>query len=239
VYATIATPWRKDSLPTAYTDLVLDALRHGLVIPQPLSLAAYAPFVAGGNGVMVPIVLGEVEFTLDERGKLSDVHLTQSSLSPALDRNLYDAPRRADSLELFPVQIGVESPGKIRFFVSLSPMQSPTGRSSAFFSVRMPAWRPGSRPAIDPHHDWQPIFPVEARQAAVGDSVAIEFVVDEHGVPIKTTMRLLSAKYVQYAQLVADAVLRSRYVPATAAGCPVKGLIERAWRMTVTREYTR
>ena len=41
-----------------------------------------------GAGVLVPAVYGEIEFTLDQTGKLSDTHCTQSSLSPALDQSL-------------------------------------------------------------------------------------------------------------------------------------------------------
>ena len=237
VYAVLRAPLRRDTLPTSYVDLVLDGLRHGLVLPQPLTLPAYAPFGSAGLSVMAPAILGEVEFTLDAQGKVSDIHLTQSSLSPALDRNLYDAPRRADSLGAFPPEIGVSDQGNIRFFVSLTPFQRSAGPSMEFFGVRMPAWRPGSPPAIDPRQDWQPTFPVTGRQAAVGDSVTVEFVVDERGMPITTTVRVLTAQYIDYARLVMDAALKSRYVPATAAGCAVKGLFQRSWKMSVTRKY--
>jgi hypothetical protein len=238
VYATLEAPARKGTLPASYVQSVLDGLRHGFVVPNPLTLGAYAPFVSGMNGVMTPAVFGEVEFTLDARGRASDIHLTQSSLSGGLDRAIYDAPRHADSLDAFPPQIGVPYPGKIRFFVALTSAAQSNGYALPFFAVRMPAWRPGSAAALDPRHDWRPTFPVTAFSRAVGDSVAIQFVVDEQGVPIRTTMRLLDARYVDYARLVIDAALKSRYVPATAAGCAVKGLISRSWKMTITREYT-
>jgi hypothetical protein len=185
---------------------------------------------------MAPVALGEIEFTLDPVGKVSDIHLTQSTLSAAFDRNLYDAPRRADSLGAFPAQIGVEHQDKVRFFVALSSLQS-DGHAVDLFAMRFPAWRPGSQAGIDPRQDYQPTFPVTARAAAVGDSVSIEFVVDEHGAPIKTTMRLLTAQYIEYARVVVDAALKSRYTPATAGGCPVKGLLRRSWRLTMTNQY--
>ena len=102
VYATLEAPARKDTLPATYVQSVIDGLRHGFTVPNPLTLGAYAPFVSGMNGVMTPTIFGEVEFTLDARGKASDIHLTQSSLSGALDRAIYDAPRHADSLGAFP-----------------------------------------------------------------------------------------------------------------------------------------
>lgn len=237
VYASIRAPLRKDSLPSAYLDLVLDGLRHGFLLPAPLALSVYAPSLIAGNGVMAPVALGEVVFTLDASGKVSDIHLTQGSLSPSLDRSLYDSPRRADSLQAFPPQFGVEHQEKIRFFVTLSSLGPGSGRSLVFFEGRMPAWRPGSQALVDPRQDMQPIFPVTARSAGVSDSVSIEFVVDEHGVPVPTTMRVLDAQYLDYARLVVDAALKSRYTPATAAGCPVKGLIRRTWQMTMTRRY--
>lgn len=239
VYATLVAPARKDTLPTSYVQFVLDGLRHGFTVPTPLNVPAFGPFVGGRTGVMAPVVFGEVEFTLDATGKASDIHLTQSSLSPALDRSLYDAPRRADSLGLFPGQFDVSDRGKIRFFVALSSSPPATPDAMPYFAVRMPGWNPGSQAVTDPQHDWKPTFPIQAIQAAVGDSVAIQFAVDEHGVPIKTTMRVLGAGYLQYAELVVDAALRSRYVPATAGGCPVKGLMSRSWKLTVTRQYTR
>jgi hypothetical protein len=233
VFATLDAPGRKDSLPAGYVEMVLDALRHSLAVPNPLGLTVYAAMVSGQGGIMVPAVFGEVVFTLDDQGKASDIHLTQSSLSPALDQSFFDAPRRADSMQAFPGQIGVANPGKIRFYVSFSPFDSHKGRSMPFFAVRMPAWRPGARPAIDPTRDLKPTFPIDARNAPGGDSVSIQFVVDDHGAPVKNTMRLLSANYIEYAQVVVDAALHSQYIPAMAAGCPVPGLLERTWRMTV------
>jgi hypothetical protein len=232
VYAKLEAPARKDSLPSAYVGLVLDGLRRGLVVPNPLGLTVYAAMTSAGGAVIAPAVYGEIEFTLDTAGKMSDAHLTQSSLSPALDQSFYDAPRRADSLQAFPAQIGVSSPGPIRFFVSFSPFDSHPGQSMSLFAVRMPAWRPGTRPEIDPAREITPVLPAAAQNAAVGDSVTIQFVVDEHGAPVTNTMRLLSASHVEYAQAVIDAGLHSQYVPALAAGCPVKGLLERSWRMS-------
>ncbi len=235
VYAALDAPARKDPLPSGYVDLVLDALRHGLIVPNPLGLTAYTAMSAGGTTVMVPAVYGEVEFTLDKQGKMSDAHLTQSSLSPALDQAIYDAPRRADSLQAFPAQVGVTNPEPIRFYVAISPVESHVGRSMQLFAVRMPAWRPGSRPGIDPAHDVKPVFPVVAREAGVGDSVTIQFVVDERGALVQRTMRLVNAGHIEYAQAVMEAAIGSQYIPAMAAGCPVKGLLERTWQMSVNR----
>jgi hypothetical protein len=185
--------------------------------------------MAGGNTVLVPAVYGEVAFTLDDQGKASDIRPTQSSLTPTLDQSLYDAPRRADSLQAFPGQIGVDQPGPIRFFIALSPYQPKSGHFMPLFAVRMPGWRPGSRPATSPA-DVQPTF-TGAQNPAAGDSVLFQFVVDEHGRPVSTTVRLLGATHIEYAKAILDAALHSQYVPAMAAGCPVKGLLERSWRM--------
>jgi TonB family protein len=214
-------------------ELVLDALRHGLVVPNPLGLTVYTAMVSSQGAVMVPAVYGEIEFTLDREGKMLDAHLTQSSMSPALDRSFYDAARRADSMQAFPAQIGVPNPGSIRFYVSFSPFDTHAAQSMPFFAVRMPAWKPAARPGINAARDMKPVFPVAARNAAVGDSVTIQFVVDEHGAPVKSTMRLLSAAHIEYAQSVVDAELGSQYVPAVAAGCPVNALLERSWKMSV------
>jgi hypothetical protein len=231
VYATLEAPGRGDPLPSGYVDLVLDALHHSFVVPNPLSPVVYVPMVAGANSVMVPVVYGEVGFTLDDQGKVSDIGLTQSSLSAAMNRSLVDAPRRADSMQAFPGQVGVDHPGPIRFFAALSSFQPKSGHYTPIFAVRMPGWRPGSLPGIDPPLDIQPVFPSDAPRPAVGDSVLIQFVVDERGAPVTETLRLLGASHIEYAKAIVDAALHSQYMPAMAAGCPVKGLLERSWRM--------
>lgn len=234
VYAALEVPGRKIPLPSGYRELVLDALRHGLFVPHPLDLTVYAPMLSQRGAVMVPAVLGEIAFTLDPLGKPSDVRLSQSSLSAALDRSLFDAPRRADSLQALPGQIGVDNPGPVRFFLALSPYNSHQGTSMPFFAVRMPALQ-GGRPAVDTAGDVQPTITFDPRDPAVGDSVTVQFVVDERGVPVKSTMRVLSARYIEYAQLVMGAILRSQYIPAMAGGCPVSGLLERTWRIEPDR----
>ena len=85
------------------------------------------------------------------------------------------------------------------------------------FGVRMPAWRPGARPGIDPARDVKPVFPAAARAAGVSDSVTIQFVVDEHGALIQRTMRLVSAGHIEYAQSVMEAAIGSQYIPAMAS----------------------
>ncbi len=235
VWASLEAPARKNPLPSGYVDLVLDALRQGLVVPNPLGLTAYAAMSAGGAPIMVPAVYGEIEFTLDNQGKMTDVHLTQSSLSPALDQAIYNAPHRADSLQAFPAQIGVSDPGPIRFYVAFSPAQVRRDQSMQLFAVRMPAWRPAAQPGIDPGRDVKPVFPVVAREAGVGDSVTIQFVVDDHGAPIQRTMRLISGAHIEYAQAVIAAAMGSQYIPGMAAGCPVNGLLERTWQMSVSQ----
>ena len=48
---------------------MLDGLRHGLVVANPLDLTVYAPMTSGRGTVMVPAVFGEITFTLDRQGR--------------------------------------------------------------------------------------------------------------------------------------------------------------------------
>ena len=122
-------------------------------------------------------------------------------------------PRRADSLQAFPAQFGVNNPGPNKFYAALSPFAPSKGESMPFFAVRMP---PGIRGAS--HHlsraDVQPTISIDPRNGTAGDSVTLQFAVDGNGVPVRSTMRLLRASYIEYAQVVVGAALRSVYLPA-------------------------
>jgi hypothetical protein len=230
VYASISAPNHASSLPPQYLDMVLDAVRQAYKVPSPLRPRAVAPMVVNGATIMVPAVFGEVAFTLDPPGKLSDAGLTQSSMSHAMDLSLYSAVKQADSLHSFPAQIGVTNPTPVRFFVDISSYEPKSAHSVPLFAVRLAAWHPGSRPAVNVYVE--PSIPVGSPIPTASDSALIQFAIDDRGVPIRATMRLVAGTNLEVAEAVVHSVLESRYVPAMAGTCPVNGLLEVGWRMS-------
>ena len=139
VYASLHAPQAGPSIPSSYFDLVLDAIRQSYKVPNPLRPRVVTPMTVGGNAVVVPAVFGEVGFTLDPQGKMTDAGLTQSSLSHSIDLSLYSAVRVADSLQAFPAQVGVAQPAPVRFFVDLTSYQ-PSGRPLGSALRGAPHW---------------------------------------------------------------------------------------------------
>jgi hypothetical protein len=178
---------------------------------------------------VVPAVFGEVGFTLDPQGKMTDAGLTQSSLSHSIDLSLYNSVRLADSLKAFPAQVGVAQPGPVRFFVDLTSYQPKGAHSAVLFEVRLAGWHPGSRPAVNVYV--QPTIPAGAPAPTSSDSAVIQFAIDDHGVPIKSTMRLVAGTNLEVAEAVISSALHSQFMPAMAGTCPVNGLLEASWRL--------
>ena len=188
-----------------------------------------APMVGGGNTVVVPAVFGEVGFTLNPQGRTTDAGLTQSSLSHSIDLSLYNAVRLADSSLSFPAQVGVAQPAPVRIFVDLTSYQPKSADSALLFETRITGWHPGSRPAVNVYV--KPTIPAGAQPLTAGDSALIQFAIDDRGVPIKSTMRLIAGTNLEVAEAVITSALHSQFMPAMASTCPVNGLLEIAWRM--------
>jgi len=229
VYASLRAPEMGPSIPSSYVDLVLDAIRQSYKVPNPLRPRAVAPMAVGGNAVVVPAVFGEVGFMLTPQGKLTDAGLTQSSLSHSIDFSLYNAVRLADSLQAFPAQIGVAQPKPVRFFVDLTSYQPRGAHSAVLFETRLTGWHPGSRPAINVYV--KPTIPAGAPAPTASDSAVIQFAIDDRGVPIKSTMRLVAGTNLEVAEAVISSAEQSQFMPAMAGTCPVNGLLEISWRM--------
>jgi hypothetical protein len=228
VYASLVAPGHSKSMPPQYIDMVLDAVRQAYKVPNPLRPRAVVPMVVNGTTVMAPAVFGEVAFTLDPQGKLSDAGLSQSSMSHGIDLSIYSAVKHADSLQSFPAQIGVTTPAPVRFFLDLSSYQPKTAHSVPLFAVRLAAWHPGSPPAVNAYVE--PSIPVGSPIPTASDSALIQFAIDDRGVPVKSTMRLVAGTNLEVAEAVVHSALQSRYVPAMAGACPVNGLLETVWR---------
>lgn len=243
VYATLETPLRRDTLPSAYAALVLDAIRQNFVLPRPLSLTVMGPadptLPAAPNSAgkspdrLTPIAFGELEMTLDRTGGAHDVHLTQSSLSPALDQAFLAAPTRADSAHAFPTLDAERGAGPLHLYIALQPDQPHAGRWAPFFNTRVPVWHYAhlAMPLSRSGQGWGN-WNVGTRLA---DSVTLALVVDESGHAVPGTIRLVRGQYREFARAAAQSAEHARYYAGAVAGCAVKSLYTISYSYTVTR----
>ena len=70
-----------------------------------------------------------------------------------------------------------------------------------------------------------PHYPEGERDARHQGEVNAEFVVDENGVMVPGTLRILSYASEAFARAVFEFLGRARFTPATIGGCPVKELV--------------
>gem|GEM_PF-4063338 len=242
VYLSLDAPLLARPLPPGYADSVLRALAGVFVAPQPVQSPVFG--TTGGARVPAPVatqgplppevplhptVNGEVEFTLDQAGYVSRVLLTTATLSRALDERLTALPARAESLHVFPVREGpVSLAGGIRFFAALGTVHPVGVPSVPLFVLRVPQWRQAElaqRTSAAP----------EAGDAASGgpggvseaarhreDSVVVQFVVDEIGHPVLSTVQLVDAHYRAFARAALESLRQSTFMPASIDGCAVK-----------------
>jgi TonB family protein len=249
LFITLEAPMRPDTLPPAYVGLVMDALVHAFVVPRPLVMPAFVmgQGAAGDSSPRwktMPAAIGEMTFTLDTLGTPSDVHLTQSSLSPSLDNALL-AMSRPDSAHPFPAPTGVTGPKPVRFFVAFhsgdtgktQPIVMPvktnaTGLAATpaarapLVRVRVPRWDDGRFAAPLPDNPVKATYPVVGLRGRIDDDVMVQFVIDEAGYPIPSTIRLVSAHYREFAQSAVEALTKARFRPGSIGQCAVREIVQ-------------
>lgn len=166
-------------------------------------------------------VEGEVGFDVDAKGRIRHVTVTATTLEPALDDSLTQAVSRLASSGTVPPPPAVPGTGKafvlvgVRSVRGYSPLARPLYRESVqiFPLAHEVAALPNNPPIT------YPILPAESR---VGDSVEVDFVVDETGRVLPGTTRILRGHYLDFMQALARGVSRFRFQPAMIGSCPVK-----------------
>jgi len=253
VYATLDVPTEQvydrdgklhqDTISDDFRGLVLQAIRQSFVHPAQLPLNVYLIVPGLYPPVATPAVFGEAVFSLTPTGGLAESQLVQSSLSPAVDQSLMDALRRADSANLFPLPS--EAKAKVtRLYVTLGSSQIVPKQAVQLFAVRVPVWHDVIAPRPDPAHSVvKPTYPTDLLDRGFVGSVYMDFVIDEHGRVVPSTIAVLRAEirrasYVPHrdwpgheAQLsdfvtaILPSVRNGRYLPGTIDRCPVKSFV--------------
>ncbi len=239
---TIVAPVHARPLPPQYVERVLDALRQSFIMPHPMVLPV---FVGPGRGAVTdvgliglppglrPAVSAEVEFTLGGTGPIVGRVVT-SSLSPAIDRALADAPGRADSLHLIGPLWDPESPGApVKFYVTILSMRPQVPLWTPLLVVRVPEWQDGHR-AQPVASDATASPPPSGVQGNLHqEDVVLQVVIDEGGRPMLATVRLVEAHYREFARAAINRLEATSYRAASIGGCAVKGIAELKYSFSV------
>ena len=75
-----------------------------------------------------------------------------------------------------------------------------------------------------------PVYPKELRAAGIEGEVVAQFVLDERGRVVPSTIKILNSSDFRFTQAVMDALPRMRFHPATSGGKPVRILID-TWQL--------
>jgi hypothetical protein len=244
LYMTVDAPVHARPLPTGYTRRVLDALRSVVELPHPVvfpvytghaSSGVYPTAGAGDSDRLRPAIVAEVEFTIGDTGRITG-RVSTSSLSADFDRRLADAPRRADSLQLFPSSPDPRGPaGAVRLYVTVQSTRPPGNQWVPLLRVRVPQWGDAKRAAAVTTATAGASAETQTASGVRMDSVVVQIVIDETGHPVLSTFRLVEAHYREFARAVAQRLQQTTYRPASIGGCAVKGITELRYGFMVAR----
>lgn len=200
VYATLAGSGTTDGSASA----VLTAIRPAFHMPNDLELMVYGSAV--GHKVAQTLE-GQVAFTVDAGGHLTQVATTATSLSPSVDDALIAAVQSPDAARA----LSRLRPG--RYTLSLSSATPQNGSRSQLFARVIGDVLPLARPAALDPDSTQPHLPVGS---------ALQFVVDERGRAMVGTLRSVAPSPDAVIASAMQALPQLRFRPALAGECPIK-----------------
>jgi len=212
------------ALSVDYERLLLEGVAEEFHAPTSTEMTVFNHWRVSGSTTFKLAgaqVEGEVGFDLDAKGQMTHVTLTSSTLEPELDDSLTQAVRRLAASGLVPAPPAVPHTGRAYVLVSirsargLSSIVRPLYREQAqLFPLAQDLAELPHNPPID-----YPILPAEAN---VGDSVVVDFVVDESGRVMPGTTRYLHGHYLDFMRALGRGVSRFRFQPAMIGTCPIK-----------------
>jgi|SRR5581483_5522732 len=221
-----------EKVGSAYMADLLEAVRESLH-PGNVGLRAY--MVDPGLAVLA----GEatVVFSVTREGKILDVALASSSLSPEFDHAIYDAVRAADTLGLPTMRAG--APSRVRFSLTMytTVPYPPTvaiathepGVTRPLVQTTLAEWMGQSTTEPMPLSKDGPTYPEVAREVGAEDSLLIRFVIDTSGRIVPSTVFFEAGTYQNFARSVQMWVPRARFTPARIGACAVPVLTRQSY----------
>ena len=211
-------------LPPDFEGMFAEEFRSHFKVPPhlPLSVVVGSPpcdslgsRCAGGT-----LNMAAVAYATAHNGKLSDIHVVDAALTPALADSVKSALRLMSKAETVPLTGNVES---IPLVMEIGPEENadtiPPERR--VFKAKVPRYDIPFRYASMPAAGVDASFPFTARLAGVGDSVTIAFTVDSDGMIAPESLELLRATYRDFVSSVLNALGKTHFHPAYLGDCPV------------------
>lgn len=181
----------------------------GIVAVRFLELAGTAP---------TSVATRDVRFTMNRYGAVRSLRALGDVASPG-DSTLIEAVRSAARLRLFD-----DFPGTLRADSAVVTMRlSSSVRSGARLSAD---GRDVQAPVKPLPNKFGVEYPLVAAQLGVGDSLLLQFVVEENGRADPATLRVLRGRWREFALAAREALAGQRYQPAMTGGCPVRQLVQ-------------
>ncbi|MGH7677430.1 MAG: energy transducer TonB [Gemmatimonadaceae bacterium] len=225
------------ALPAPFVGLLLQEIGTRLEIPQPFVLSTYiAPDTLDGRenkprrayaGVYAMFAITV------HRGTIKPL-LASSTGVPAFDTALLKAISSvgADSaVPPLPESLRNEQV-ELRLRIYTSP-QLEKGEET-LFRLRVPVAMLS--------HDVKPLrprsplhYPDELRRVNMQGSVLTQYVVDEAGLPLEGSLRIVSATHALFAQAVIEFIPKARFEPARIGGCPVAVTVQQPFNFVLVR----
>jgi hypothetical protein len=166
---------------------------------------------------------GEVQFRL-RNGRVSDISWWLVPDSPEIMRAIEQAIRAGDSLRLFPEAPKLKGlpTGTVRLAMRLARWPPAIG-GTPIAHVPLPLIK-GVTP-VEVIFQPVPHYPSIPAEFVPGGAVELQYVVAEDGLVPEGTVRVLKAEHQIFIRPAVQAILRSRFRPATAGGCPVRQMV--------------
>ena len=243
-----------DTAWSRYVDGVLTAVRSAFVMPSdlpipvfgypfrmsPLASGVPAPGARQPSLAAAPTLSGVIAFTLDSSGTVSGLRIAASSLSGPADTSVLAAISEADAAHAFPaIPQAARSRGRAHFDLIVSTVQpQETPHRTVLGRVFVPIW--SLRRTVSVASGTQPSLVAESDPARVGvDTVALEFVVDDRGRVVMSSLRELNAgrdaagdeAVRAFRSRVIRALPGFRFDPALIGACPVPEMMKTGFAM--------
>jgi TonB family protein len=182
-------------------------------------------------------VQGMYSFAYERSGRLSSIRVLVSSLSPTIDSALVRAVREASDIgTLTPLPETSKSDAvELRLTVGSSVIVDSLAVKGPVFRLRQPILRDPHPPTMDKKTHVSARYPDHERRSGIEGSVFIQFVVRADGTVDPDNILIPKATTMSFASNVYDAVLKSRYVPGSVAGCRVPYLVIQPIDFTIAR----
>lgn len=211
-------------LPTDFESFFTQEFRRKFRVPGKLPLSvvmgtqpcdSLGSRCAGGFLDLAAVAFATAHYD----GKLTGIEVVDATLTPMLADSV-GATLAAMSREGLAPTEGVDSiPLVVRMETEENPDTVPELRQ--VFRARVPRYALPFRYATMPAAGVDPRYPLTARLAGVGDSVAVAFTVDSEGWIAAESLELLRASYRDFVASVLTTLQRTRYHPARLGDCPV------------------